>query len=155
MARLIVLLTPLTLLLGLGGVIAEESKARADMAALELQTAVEHAGLAARADDVESAREHLQHAINCLAGPQGEGYSEDSLNPCADQGDGAIADYQAAEGADPAIPEVMNQAKALAVVGTEQDRYVGVDAAAHGVSALLEQALHEMVAEPDQEIEVQ
>lgn len=142
-------MTAIAMSLALGSAAAEDApKERADMAALELQTAVQHPGLAARANSVEETHKHLQHTLNCLVGPDDEAYDTQAGNPCEGQGRGALADYRAAEAAtDEAIPEVIEQAKELAAVGTKQDRYIGATAAAHGVSALLEQARQEMNAE--------
>ena len=52
-------------------------------------TAVQHAGLAANSDDLAGAHRHLHHTLNCLVGPDGEGFDEAAGNPCRDAG-GAI-----------------------------------------------------------------
>jgi len=59
-------------------------------------TAVQHAGLAANADDIAGAHRHLHHTLNCLAGPDGEGFDEAAGNPCRDAG-GAIPQTDNAE----------------------------------------------------------
>ena len=61
-----------------------------------LATAARHAGLAAAADDIAGAHRHLHHALNCLVGPNGEGFDEAAGNPCNDAG-GAIPQTAAAQ----------------------------------------------------------
>ncbi|MFQ5347097.1 MAG: hypothetical protein ACE5ED_04530 [Rhodothalassiaceae bacterium] len=61
-------------------------------AATEAATAAQHAMLAAQADSLEGVHAHLQHAINCLVGPDGEEFDAEQINPCDGMGDGAIAD---------------------------------------------------------------
>lgn len=58
----------------------------------EISTAATHAGLAAESTDLKMVQTHLQHVINCLEGPQGKNYDAKQLNPCKDQGTGAIPD---------------------------------------------------------------
>ncbi len=52
-------------------------------------TAATHAGLAARGADIAGVRMHLHHALNCLVGPDGQGFDAAPGNPCAAAG-GAI-----------------------------------------------------------------
>lgn len=59
-------------------------------------TAARHAGLAAGADDLTGVRMHLHHTLNCLVGPDGEGFDEAAGNPCAEAG-GAIPQTDDAE----------------------------------------------------------
>lgn len=61
-------------------------------AALQISTAAAHAGMAAEAAEPAMVRTHLQYAVNCLAGPAGEGYDSSHANPCRDQGFGAMQD---------------------------------------------------------------
>lgn len=58
----------------------------------EIVTAATHADLAAGAADVNGVHMHLQHAVNCLVGPDGAGYDAKQMNPCANSGKGAIVD---------------------------------------------------------------
>ena len=58
----------------------------------EIANARTHANNAANATTIEVAHTHMHHAINCLAGPKGEGYDASQMNPCANAGDGAITD---------------------------------------------------------------
>ena len=66
--------------------------ARAADAGKEIATAPQHAGYAAESTAIGMAHAHLQHTINCLVGPQGDGFDAKQLNPCKDFGDGAIPD---------------------------------------------------------------
>lgn len=58
----------------------------------QVATAAAHAGMAAGAGEMKMVKGHLQHVINCLVGPAGEGYDPAQANPCKDQGFGAIPD---------------------------------------------------------------
>jgi hypothetical protein len=37
---------------------------------------------------------NLHHTINCLVGPQGDGFDAKEVNPCKDFGNGAIPDTE-------------------------------------------------------------
>jgi len=65
--------------------------ARADSAS-ETVTAMTHANLAAAASDINGVHMHLHHALNCIVGPNGNGFDGKELNPCANAGRGAIPD---------------------------------------------------------------
>ena len=58
----------------------------------EIRTATTHAGLAAKAADAAGVKQHLHHTVNCLVGPQGQGFDQSAGNPCNGQGAGAIPD---------------------------------------------------------------
>jgi hypothetical protein len=59
-----------------------------------VMTASTHAGLAAKAGDLHGVDMHLHHVLNCLVGPDGEGFDKSEANPCAQSG--------------PAIPQAAN-----------------------------------------------
>ena len=61
-------------------------------AAQEIKTAALHAGMASASDTLEMVRAHLHHALNCLEGPKGAQFDAKAINPCKDQGMGAIPD---------------------------------------------------------------
>ena len=71
--------------------------ARAADAGAEMATAAAHAGMAAASTDMKMVQAHLHHVANCLAGPGGMGYDASQLNPCKDQGMGAMVDAPAAK----------------------------------------------------------
>jgi len=52
-------------------------------------TAAQHAGLAAGSADIAMVHRHLHHVLNCLVGPEGEGFDQAAGNPCMQAG-GAI-----------------------------------------------------------------
>jgi hypothetical protein len=58
----------------------------------EINNAQTHAGLAAQATDINGVHMHMHHALNCLVGPQGDGFDAKQMNPCAQSGGGAIPD---------------------------------------------------------------
>lgn len=63
----------------------------------EITNAAMHAGLAAQASDIGTVHTHLHHAVNCLVGPAGAGFDSKELNPCANNGNGAIPDSGSAQ----------------------------------------------------------
>jgi hypothetical protein len=63
----------------------------ADLAG-EFATAQTHAGLAAKATDINMVHMHLHHALNCLVGPGGMGFDTTNANPCASAGKGILVD---------------------------------------------------------------
>lgn len=58
----------------------------------EIAAAASHAGYAAGAGDIDGVYTHLHHTINCLVGPDGDGFAPKQMNPCAALGNGAIPD---------------------------------------------------------------
>jgi hypothetical protein len=58
----------------------------------EIAKAATHAGLAAKAANVDGVHTHLHHAVNCIVGPKGTDFDKSQLNPCAGSGNGAIPD---------------------------------------------------------------
>jgi len=58
----------------------------------EIATAGQHAGLAAGGADIATVHMHLHHAVNCIVGPNGAGFDAKELNPCQNQGAGALVD---------------------------------------------------------------
>jgi len=78
--------------IGSVGVLFFAFPALAADAGAEITNAAMHAGLAAQAGDIAGVHTHLHHAVNCLVGPAGPGYDGKELNPCANNGSGAIPD---------------------------------------------------------------
>ena len=76
---------------GLGLMAATPARADVDVAK-EVSTAAQHAGLAAAGKDMAAVQMHLHHTVNCLVGPKGKGFDAKEMNPCKDQGNGAIPD---------------------------------------------------------------
>jgi hypothetical protein len=82
------------LLAGVAALIA--TPALADLSA-ELSTAQTHAGMASTQTDITMVHKHLQHAVNCLVGPNGTGFDAAAGNPCGKAGPGAIPDASGAQ----------------------------------------------------------
>jgi hypothetical protein len=60
--------------------------------AQEVATAGQHAGMAAGSADIKMVHMHLQHVVNCIVGPSGEGFDKAAGNPCDGKGNGAMMD---------------------------------------------------------------
>jgi hypothetical protein len=73
-----------------------------------VSTAATHAGMAAGSADLAGAQRHLHHTLNCLVGPDGEGFDATAGNPCANAG-GAIP-----QTTDPAMKDKLQKAAAAA-----------------------------------------
>lgn len=72
------------------------AQAYAGDAVLQAETAAQHAGFAAGSDGIDSVRAHMHHALNCLVGPDGEGFDASFGYPCDGMGGGAITDGSSA-----------------------------------------------------------
>lgn len=59
--------------------------------------AANHAGLAAKAANINAVHTHLHHVLNCLVGPGGEGFDAMPGNPCAMAGGAIPQENNAAE----------------------------------------------------------
>jgi len=68
------------------------ASAQAADPAQEAATAAVHAGLAAQGASIEQVHMHLHHTVNCLVGPNGQGFDAKEANPCQKLGSGAIPD---------------------------------------------------------------
>ena len=60
--------------------------------AQEVSIAAQHAGYAADAIVISTVHVHLHHTINCLVGPNGQGFDAKEQNPCQGKGNGALPD---------------------------------------------------------------
>jgi hypothetical protein len=56
----------------------------------EIVTAIQHAQYAAEAADIATVHMHLHHTLNCIVGPNGNGFDANQMNPCANAGSGII-----------------------------------------------------------------
>jgi hypothetical protein len=98
----------------------------------EVVNAETHAGLAAGSADVAGVHAHLQHALNCLAGPGGNGFDAKAMNPCANAGKGAIPDTT-----DAAKKAALESAAAKLRDGLAANDVAGAKKAATDASAML------------------
>lgn len=102
----------------------------------ELKTAIEHASLASDADMLGQINAHLQHVVNCLVGEQGEGFDGSTVNPCKGMGQGAINDMHGQD----SVISMLEQAAALARIGTQVKSEDAAEEIAEAVEELLEEA---------------
>jgi hypothetical protein len=79
-------------LVGIIIVAALPASALAADPAQEAATGAVHAGLAAQATTIEQVHMHLHHTVNCLVGPNGQGFDAKEANPCQKLGNGAVPD---------------------------------------------------------------
>lgn len=100
----------------------------------QIDTALQHARFAAKAEDVKGVHTHLQHVVNCLSGSGGLGFDANALNPCQDMGGGAIP---AAKGS---RKEKLEDALNEAIVGLNVKAYAPAHETAQAVAATLEEA---------------
>ena len=62
----------------------------------EIVNATEHADYAAAGSTIDEVHMHLHHALNCIVGPNGNGFDAKQMNPCANSGNGIIPDSTSA-----------------------------------------------------------
>jgi len=105
----------------------------------ELNTAVTHAGFAAKYDTMKEITLHLHHALNCLVGPQDKLFDAAAGNPCQGQGNGYLPDQKAAKGENSPYYEVWWAAQ-IAAQALTSDNMGAAKAAARIVNMVLENA---------------
>ena len=121
--------------IALGALVMATPQAKADAdPAKERAAAATHAGLAAKATDMKMTQMHLHHVVNCLVGPNGQGFDATPGNPCKDQGAGAIPDN-----GDPAQKAVLQQALDKVNDGLKQTDMAAAQKDATDAQALLAQ----------------
>ncbi len=125
------------LALAIGVVSSQMIEAPTGALATELQTAIQHSGFSASAEELGMASRHLGHVLNCIVGEGGEGFNADWGHPCGGQGAGIASDLSShPQAAD--LAAVVEAARALAAQGVEQQSLLAVQSAAAGVGALLQ-----------------
>src|SRR5699024_8449537 len=72
--------------------IALPSTAASADAGAEVKTAAAHANMAAQSAELDGVQMHLQHVVNCLVGPDGDGFDGAAGNPCKGKGNGVLND---------------------------------------------------------------
>lgn len=93
--------------------------------------AAQHAGFAAGTAELAGVRRHLHHTLNCLVGPEGEGFDAAPGNPCAAAG-GAIP-----QTADAAAKDKLQKAAAQVRTAIADDDLEAAKKAAAEVQELL------------------
>lgn len=104
--------------------------------AKEVTTAAAHAGYAAASTTIANVHMHLHHTINCIVGPTGAGFDANEMDPCKDQGDGAIKDTM-----DPAKQQILNDAVTKAESGLATDDLPTATMDAGAVQTMLKGAM--------------
>jgi len=100
----------------------------------EVATAHAHALMAAGAESLEMTHAHLQHVINCLVGPDGEGFDAAAANPCKSMGAGALPD----SAGNAAEQGQLKEALAAARSGVKADSPESAQKAANEAAQLLQ-----------------
>lgn len=77
----------------------------------QVSTATAHAGMALGAADLKTAHAHLQHVINCLVGPNGEGFDANQVDPCKGMGQGALVDAKGDAASESRLQAAVDEAK--------------------------------------------
>lgn len=108
-----------------------------DNALIQVKTAMLHATFASKATDVAQTHMHLHHVINCLVGPNGEGFDASAGNPCQGQGNGALNDMAGSM----QEKETLEQALALAKIGVKIQDQKSDNYTTMAVKSLLEKAV--------------
>jgi hypothetical protein len=127
---------PALLAAGLALLFAGPLPAFAADAAKEIAVAEQHAGYAAGATLLTTVRAHLHHTVNCLVGPNGQGFDAKELNPCNGVGAGAIPDAT-----DPAKKQILQQALTKAEAGLAAGDLAAAKENAAATQALLKSAM--------------
>jgi hypothetical protein len=108
------------------------ASAMADGSAAQVKTAAQHAGFAAQADNVKGVHTHLHHALNCLVGPNGDGFDSSEMNPCGKKGKGAIPDAS-----DKDTIKSLEKAADMVSSGIKTGNYAAAKATATNVQKML------------------
>ena len=99
------------------------------MVAQQASTASAHAGMALGAADLAMAHAHLQHVVNCLVGPSGDGYDAKQENPCKGMGNGAIVDAKGDTARETQLQEALKQAQQGVKAATLDEAHTDAQAA--------------------------
>ena len=104
--------------------------------AQEVSIAAQHAGYAADAVIITTAHTHLHHTVNCIVGPDGQGFDAKELNPCQGKGNGALSDTT-----DAAKKAMLQEALAKAQAGLASDDLATAKLDATAAQAILKKAM--------------
>ncbi len=102
----------------------------------QLNTAITHAGFAAKGDSLGYIRQHLGHALNCIEGPNGKNFNRAWGHVCQDQGNGILQDLRVAPGGVSSMI-VLEHADSLAAAGVTRTDLAEARMAARATQALL------------------
>jgi hypothetical protein len=121
---------------GSGLVLAISLSTFAGDVAQEVSIAVQHAGFAADAVIIATVHAHLHHTVNCIVGPDGQGFDAKELNPCQGKGNGALPDM-----ADSAKKLMLQEALTKAQAGLASDDLATAKLNAAAAQAILKKAM--------------
>src|ERR1700674_870478 len=121
---------------GTGFLFVASVPALAGDVALEVSVAAQHAGYAADATIITTVHVHLHHTVNCLVGPDGQGFDAKELNPCQGKGNGALPDTT-----DTAKKQMLQEALAKAQEGLASDDLATAKLDAAAAQAILKKAM--------------
>jgi hypothetical protein len=96
-----------------------------------ISTAATHAGMAAGGANIAGVRSHLHHVLNCLVGPEGQGFDAAAGNPCGAAG-GAIP-----QTTDAAVKEKLQKAATQVRTAIANDNLEAAKKAAADVQQML------------------
>lgn len=133
MATRLLLLAP-TLAFAIASPLAAHPKA-GDPVTRQTSTAAAHAGMALGAADLKMAHAHLQHVVNCLVGPSGEGYDAQQENPCKGMGQGAIVDAKGDAAREASLQAALKEARQGASAATLDEAHADAQAAMKSLQA--------------------
>jgi hypothetical protein len=106
----------------------------------QLKTAIQHSGFSQNYDNIQTAKQHLQHVVNCIEGQRGPMYDGGVGNPCEGKGNGAMADSAKAGGKMAQATVWLEVANDIAVSGVKAKDISKVKAAAWTTQTVLEHA---------------
>ena len=106
----------------------------------QLKTAIQHSGFSQNYDNIQTAKQHLQHVVNCVEGSRGPMYDGGAGNPCEGKGNGAMTDAKAAGGKMTATATWLELANDVAVTGIKAKDVNKVKAAGWATQVVLEHA---------------
>jgi len=106
----------------------------------QLKTAIQHSGFSQNYDNMQTAKQHLQHVVNCVEGQRGPMYDGGAGNPCEGKGNGAMVDAKAAGGKMTATATWLDLANDVAVTGIKAKDITKVKAAGWATQVILEHA---------------
>ena len=101
----------------------------------EIMTAEQHAELAAQAQTTDMVHSHLHHTLNCLVGSKSADFDAQELNPCKNNGNGAIPDT-----ADAATKQKLKAAVAKAKTGLAENDLATAQKIATATASILDTA---------------
>lgn len=111
------------------------AQAKGSPVAQQESTAAAHAGMALGASDLKTAHAHLQHVINCLVGPSGDGFDAKQADPCKGMGQGAIVDAKGHAAKEAQLQAALTQAKQGVSAATLEQAHADAQAAMKSLQA--------------------